>query len=45
MALCVFNLKYLSQNLVKSDMYGVFWKRQDQQISYLSLVLIIDQDL
>ena len=42
---CVFNLKYLSQNLVKLHMWGVFWKRKDQQIPKLSLVLKIDQDL
>ena len=40
----VFNLKYLSQNFVKLYML-VFWKRQDLQISNLSLVLKIDQDL
>ena len=28
MASCVFNLKYLSQNLVKLYVYGVFWKHQ-----------------
>ena len=37
----VFNLKYLSQNLVKLHMLGMFKK----MISNLSLVSKIDQDL
>ena len=42
MVSCVFNLKYCSQNLVKLHM---FLKYQDQQISNLSLILKINQDL
>ena len=41
----VFDLKYLSQNSINLNMLGVFWNPQDEQISKLSLDLLLDQHL
>ena len=41
----VFDLKYLSQNLINFNMLGVFWKPQDKQFPKLSLDLHLKQHL
>ena len=41
----VFDLKYLSQNLINFNMLGVFWNPQDAQFPKLSLDLHFEQHL
>ena len=41
----VFDLKYLSQNLINLNMLGVFWNPQDEQILKVSLDLRLEQHL
>ena len=41
----VFDLKYLSQNLINFNMLGMFWNPQDEQFPKLSLALHLKQHL